>query len=90
MATPSDPSLIEYPSAFPIKVMGANVDGFAQAIASVAMQFDPGFDPATIEMRASSGGNYLGVTITVTATSREQLDELYRALTSHPMVKIVL
>jgi uncharacterized protein len=86
----ADPSLIEYPSAFPIKVMGANVDGFAQAVAAVALQFDPGFDPATIEMRPSSAGNYLGVTITITATSREQLDELYRTLSSHPMVKFVL
>ncbi|MEW6708094.1 MAG: DUF493 family protein [Pseudomonadota bacterium] len=85
-----DESLIEYPSAFPIKVMGANVDGFAQAIVEVALQFDPGFDPATVEMRPSSGGNYLGVTITITATSREQLDDLYRALTAHPMVKVVL
>jgi uncharacterized protein len=91
MATTTlDPSLIEYPSAFPIKVMGANVDGFAQAVAAVALQFDPAFDPATIEMRPSSAGNYLGVTITITATSREQLDELYRTLSSHPMVKIVL
>jgi putative lipoic acid-binding regulatory protein len=32
----------------------------------------------------------LGVTITITATSREQLDEIYRTLTSHPMVKVVL
>jgi putative lipoic acid-binding regulatory protein len=85
-----DDSLIEYPSAFPIKVMGANVDGFAQAIVEVALQHDPSFDPATVEMRPSSGGNYLGLTITVTATSREQLDNLYRALTSHPMVKVVL
>lgn len=87
---PPEQSLIEYPSRFPIKVMGAAVDGFAQAIASVAQEFDPGFDPATIEMRPSTGGNYLGLTITITATSREQLDALYRALSSHPMVKIVL
>lgn len=85
-----DRSLIEYPSAFPIKVMGLNVDGFATAIAEVALQFDPGFDPATIEMRPSRSANYLGLTLTVTATSREQLDGLYRALTSHPMVKVVL
>ncbi|PPE70219.1 DUF493 family protein [Caldimonas thermodepolymerans] len=87
---PPDQSLIEYPSAFPIKVMGANVDGFAQAIAEVAMRFDPAFDPATIEMRPSRSANYLGLTLTVTATSREQLDDLYRALTSHPLVKVVL
>ncbi|MFL6694011.1 MAG: YbeD family protein [Ramlibacter sp.] len=83
-------SLIEYPSRFPIKVMGANVDGFVHAVTTVAKQFDPAFDASTVELRDSKAGNYLGVTITVTATSREQLDELYRTLSSHPMVKVVL
>ena len=83
-------SLIEYPSRFPIKVMGVKAEGFVHAITMVARQFDPDFDAATIELRESKGGNYLGVTITITATSREQLDELYRTLTSHPMVKVVL
>lgn len=90
MDIPPGQSLIEYPSAFPIKVMGAQVPGFVEAIVSVAQQFDPGFDPATVEMRPSRAGNYLGITITVTATSREQLDELYRTLSTHPMVKVVL
>lgn len=83
-------SLIEYPSEFPIKVMGAKVDGFVDAIVAVARRFDPGFDPSRIELRPSRGGNYLGITLNVTATSREQLDALYAALTSHPMVKVVL
>lgn len=83
-------SLIEYPSQFPIKVMGAKVDGFVQALTTLAQQFDPAFDASTIEMRDSRAGNYLGVTLTITATSREQLDNLYRALSSHPMVKVVL
>jgi hypothetical protein len=87
---PPEQSLIEYPCAFPIKVMGAHVPGYLEAIVSVARQFDPGFDAATVEQRPSKGGNYLGLTITVTATSREQLDELYRTLSSHPMVKVVL
>jgi len=87
---PPDESLIQYPSAFPIKVMGANVPGFQQAIVEVAQRFDPVFDPSTIEVRPSRAGNYVGLTITVTATSREQLDELYRALSSHEMVKVVL
>lgn len=87
---PPEQSLIEYPSQFPIKVMGANVEGFAEAIVRVAQQFDPGFDAASIETRPSKAGNYLGVTITITATSREQLDELYRTLSTHPMVKVVL
>ena len=83
-------SLIEYPSRFPIKVMGPKVEGFVGAVTGVAQQFDPEFDAGTVELRPSSGGRYLGVTVTVNATSREQLDGLYRALSSHPMVKVVL
>ena len=83
-------SLIDYPSPFPIKVLGANVDGFVHALTDIARRFDPGFDAATVELRPSSGNKYLGVTLTVTATSREQLDELYRTLSTHPMVKVVL
>ena len=83
-------SLITYPSLFPIKVMGVKADGFVHAITLIAEQFDPSFDASTVELRPSKASNYLGVTITVTATSREQLDELYRTLSTHPMVKVVL
>ena len=89
-ASPRPESLINYPSLFPIKVMGVKTDGLVHAITQVAHQFDPIFDASTIELRESSGGKYLGVTITVMATSREQLDELYRTLSTHPMVKVVL
>ena len=93
MSTP-DPtkqeSLIQYPSQFPIKVMGVKADGFVHAITQIAESFDPAFDATTVELRDSKAGNYLGVTITVTATSRGQLDDLYRALSSHPSVKVVL
>ena len=89
-ADPHEPSVIEYPSAFPIKVMGAHVEGFTEAIVAVARHFDPAFDAASVESRPSKAGNYLGLTITVTATSREQLDELYRTLSTHPMVRYVL
>ncbi|MDI9332479.1 MAG: DUF493 family protein [Alphaproteobacteria bacterium] len=91
--TPSDPrrdSLIAYPCVFPIKVMGLKVDGFVHAITQVAKQFDPQFDPSRIELRPSSSGKYLGLTLPIYATSREQLDELYRNLSGHPMVKVVL
>ena len=87
---PPEQSLINYPSAFPIKVMGAQVPGYLEAMVAVARQFDPGFDPASIEQRPSSGGKYLGLTLTVNATSREMLDALYRTLSTHPMVKVVL
>jgi putative lipoic acid-binding regulatory protein len=87
---PPEQSLIEYPCDFPIKVMGHNVPGFAEALVNVALQFDPSFDMARLERRPSKAGNYLGLTLTIRATSREQLDELYRTLSTHPMVKVVL
>ena len=87
---PPEQSLISYPSAFPIKVMGAQVAGFEDAMVVIARHFDAAFDVSTIERRPSKGGKYMGLTLTVTATSREQLDELYRTLSTHPMVKVVL
>lgn len=81
---------LTFPTEFPIKIMGRRVDGFAQAIVEVVRIHAPDFDASTLEMRTSKDGNYLSVTATINATSREQLDNLYRALTSHPLVKIVL
>lgn len=90
MAEPPQQSLLEFPTDFPIKIMGRSVDGFAQAILDVVLVHAPDFDAASMEMRASSGGNYFALTCTIRATSREQLDALYRDLTGHPMVKVVL
>lgn len=84
------PSLIVYPCEFPIKIMGSMQDGFADAIVALVTRFDPQFSADHLDMRPSTKGNYLSLTATVHATSREQLDDLYRALSSHPMVKVVL
>ena len=81
---------IKYPCDFPIKIMGEKNDNFAQTMADVIRLHDPLFDAATLGMRLSAQGNYLSLTATVKATSREQLDNLYKALSSHPMVKVVL
>jgi putative lipoic acid-binding regulatory protein len=83
-------SLLEFPCAFPIKIMGRTRDGFAQSVVDVVRKHAPDFDAATLEMRASTAGNYLSVTATVNATSREQHDDLYRELCAHPMVAMVL
>jgi len=85
-----DESLLKFPCPFPIKVMGLTRDDFAQAIVTVVQKHAPDFDPAEVEMRASSAGKYLSLTCTINATSREQLDNLYRELTAHPMVTMVL
>lgn len=83
-------SLIEYPSDFPIKVMGATHADFAPTIVEVIMQLDPTFHAGKMQSRPSAKGNYTGLTVTVRATSREMLDDVYRALSSHHMVKMVL
>lgn len=88
--TPKKETLIQFPCAFPIKVMGQNIDTFSQEIIELVKTHDEEFDALCIECRESSGGTYMGLTITVNATSQEHLDNIYRALTAHPLVKIVL
>lgn len=83
-------TLLEFPCAFPIKIMGARVDDFAQTVLEVVLRHAPDFDAATMQMRPSSKGNYLSITCTVNATSQAQLDALYVELSSHPLVKVVL
>lgn len=86
----AEETLLEFPCDFPLKIMGATRDGFAQAVVEVVLKHAPGFDPAHIEMRPSKAGNYLSLTCVIRATSKPQLDALYRELTAHPWVKIVL
>ena len=87
---PEPESLLAFPCDFPIKVMGETQPGFAQEVMAVVLRHAPDFDPATVEMRPSKAGNYLSVTVTINARSREQLDALYKDLTGHPMVMMVL
>ena len=83
-------SLLEFPTRFPIKIMGRHTDDFAQTVLEIVQRHAPDFDAASLEMRASREGNYLSMTATINATSREQLDDLYRELVAHPMVTMVL
>lgn len=83
-------SLLKFPCDFPIKVMGQRQDGFAQAVLEVVLRHAPDFDAAGMEMRPSAKGNYISLTCTIRAQSREQLDALYRELSGHPLVSVVL
>ena len=83
-------TLLEFPCDFPLKIMGATVDAFAQTVLEVVLRHAPDFDGTTMEMRPSSGGKYISLTCTIRATSKPQLDALYTELSSHPMVKVVL
>ena len=83
-------TLLEFPCAFPLKVMGLSSDALAQTVLEIVRRHAPGFDGAQMEMRASSGGKYVSLTCTINATSKAQLDALYRELSGHPLVKVVL
>ncbi len=82
--------LLDFPVAFPMKVIGQRVDDFAQQIAALVCLHVPSFDPASIEWRVSSKGSYLSLTVTPLVENRQQLEAVYRALSEHPMVRIVL
>ena len=84
------PTLIDYPCEFPIKIMGHTRAGFAQAMLEVVNRHAPDFDGTTMEMKSSKHGKYLSITCSINATSRAQLDALYRELCDHPMVVMVL
>ena len=83
-------SLLEYPCDFPIKILGHTQAGFAQAVVEIVRRHAPDFDGGTVGMKTSKRGKYLSVTCVIRATSREQLDRLYRELCDHPMVVMVL
>jgi putative lipoic acid-binding regulatory protein len=89
-AVESQESLIQYPCAFPLKIMGKAGDDLASAVLEIVSRHDPDFVAASMEIRASSGGSYVSLTCTVTAVSRPMLDALYQELTRHPLVKVVL
>jgi putative lipoic acid-binding regulatory protein len=83
-------TLLEFPCDFPIKIMGKAEDTFAEVVLSIVSKHAPDFDATRMELRASSGGNYLSVTCTIVAQSKPQLDAIYMDLTAHPMVKVAL
>lgn len=83
-------TLLEFPCDFPVKIMGASRDDFVQTMLALVLEHAPDFDADNMQMRPSAKGNYLALTCTIRATSKAQLDGLYRALTAHPYVKMAL
>jgi len=88
--SPEADTLISFPCRFPIKVMGATADDFLAQMVAVVQHFDPDMPVESVEIRHSSGGKYTGLTLHVWVTSRQQLDDVYRALSGHPQVKVTL
>jgi putative lipoic acid-binding regulatory protein len=83
-------TLFNFPCEFPLKVMGRRTDDFRSLVLGIVQKHAGPIAPADIEERPSKDGNYLSLTCTFSAQSREQLDALYRELTACERVLIVL
>jgi putative lipoic acid-binding regulatory protein len=80
--------LLDFPCQFPFKVLGVADDALADQVIAVLQQHAPGdYSPS---IKPSSKGNYLSVTVTVTATSKEHLETMYSALGQIELVRVVL
>ena len=89
MTEPEAPK-IEFPCDYPIKVLGRSSDAYQSIILEVFERHAPGFDRDTIEVRDSRKGTFTSLTITITATGKEQLDALHRDLMATGHVQMVL
>jgi len=83
-------AVLKFPCEFPIKVMGKSSKEFAGLVLAIVRQHFPDFTDDHLEKRYSQFTNYISLTVTVTAESREQLDQLYRHLSSTPEILVVL
>ena len=79
-------SLIEFPCAFPIKAMGLAADDFDTLVVSLVRLHATDLSEGAVKTKASANGKYLSVTVTVSAKNQEQLDNIYRELTSHDRI----
>ena len=89
MSTPEE-SVMEFPCEFPIKAMGKTTDDFDALVVSIVRKHAPEFTDSTVKTRLSRNGQYISVTITIRAKSREQLDNIYMDLTANERILMAL
>ena len=82
--------LITFPNNFPIKVMGANEDDFEVWVVSIIEKHAAIQDGGKVTARLSRGGRFVSLTVTIRAESQEQLDNIYRELSAHERVLMML
>lgn len=82
--------LFEFPCQFPIKVFGANIDDFEIAVIEIVRRHCVSLSEGAVSTKESKGGKYLSMTVTIEAHSKDQLDNIYRELSSHSLVKMAL
>ena len=85
-----EPPKIEFPCEYPIKVLGRSTEEFRSVIIEVFERHAPGFDQETITVRDSARGTFTSLTITITATGKDQLDALHKDLMATGHVQMVI
>lgn len=85
-----EPPKIEFPCRYPIKVMGVAGDAFRSATIDIFEKHAGKIAETDITIRASNGGNYEALTITITAQGIEHLQAIFADLKEHPLVRLVL
>ena len=90
MSEHDDETLLEFPCDFPIKAMGKAGIDLESTVVTIIRRHAPDLGEGAVRVRESRGGNYLSITVTVRATSREQLDDIYRDLTACEQVVMAL
>ena len=83
-------SYLEFPCQFPIKAMGLATEGFHLHVFDIVRRHAPDTSHEAITYRASKNGKYISVTVTIEATSREQLDAIYQDLTASELIMMAL
>ena len=79
-------TLLEFPCRFPIKAMGKAGEDFDALIVQMVRRHVPDLNEAAVTLRESRGGKWVSVTVVIEATSKRQLDAIYRDLSAHEKV----
>ncbi len=83
--------LLQFPCEFPIKIMGINDSNLLSEITEIVSKYYPQLNPKKdISTKHSSKGNYISITLTIFATSQKQLDDIYKSLNQHKLIKLTL
>jgi uncharacterized protein len=85
-----EPPKIEFPCAYPIKVLGNKCDDFWDHVMLIMERHAHGFDYRSVTSRDSKNGNYQALTVTITATGEDQLKAIFADLKTSALVKLVL
>ena len=86
----SNDDAFDFPCAFPIKVFGHNEDAFRNQAWEIVSSRYPDLSAADVAEKVSRNGRFLSITFTVEAQNRENLDDLYEALSSDPLILMAL